>query len=253
MNRIALWVTYEGTAFSGYQVQPGKRTVQGELERALTMIHRGEPIRVHASGRTDTGVHAKGQILHFDSSLSIPALRWPKAVNSCLPADIRVMKAAHVSANFHARFDAQKKQYRYRVLATAEEDVFRRHTAYHVPYQIDLEAMQEAAQYLIGTYDFSSFCAANTDVQDKVRTLYELNIEREQDEIVFRLIGSGFLYNMVRIIVGTLLEVGAGKRDPAEMVSIRDAKDRLFAGKTAPGHGLFLWEVSYESLLFLKE
>ncbi|TWI53655.1 tRNA pseudouridine(38-40) synthase TruA [Halalkalibacter nanhaiisediminis] len=250
MNRVVLRVAYEGTAFSGYQVQPGKRTVQSEIEQAFMKIHKGEAIRVHSSGRTDTGVHARGQILHFDTSLTIPTERWPKALNSMLPDDIRVMEAGYVSKDFHSRYDAQKKHYRYRVLAAREEDVFRRNITYHVPYAIDLTRMQEAAEHLIGRYDFSSFCAANTDVQDKVRTLYEITIEREQDEIIFNLIGNGFLYNMVRIIVGTLLEVGAGKREPVELINIRDAKNRTYAGKTAPGHGLFLWQVYYETSLF---
>lgn len=231
-------------------MQPAKRTVQGEVESALMLIHKGESIRVHASGRTDTSVHARGQVLHFDSFLSIAASRWPKALNSCLPADIRVMAAAYVPADFHARLDANKKHYRYRALVAPNEDVFRRNVAYHIPYSIDMKTMQKAARYLIGTHDFTSFCSTKTEVQDKVRTLYELTIVREQDEIVFNLIGNGFLYNMVRVIVGTLLEIGAGKREPEELVRIRDARDRSFAGKTAPGHGLFLWKVVYERPLF---
>lgn len=250
MNRIAISLAYEGTSFSGYAVQPHMRTVQGEVESALMKIHKGEIIRVVAAGRTDTGVHAKEQVLHFDSPLVLETSQWSKALNSCLPADIRVMAVAHVAATFHARYDAHVRHYRYRVLATRSEDVFRRNVTYHVPYSIDIEAMQKAAKQLVGTYDFTSFCVANTAVQDRTRTLYELSIQSVQDEIVFIVAGNGFLHNMVRIIVGTLLDIGTGKREEGDIIEIRDAKNRIYAGKTAPGHGLFLWGVDYETTLF---
>ncbi|NEU32495.1 tRNA pseudouridine(38-40) synthase TruA [bacterium LRH843] len=250
MNRVALCIAYDGTLFSGYQVQPRKRTVQAELERALAQIHKGQEISVIASGRTDTGVHARAQVVHFDSFLSIEASKWPKALNSLLPADVRISKAAIVRDDFHARFDAVIRQYHYRVLARKEGDVFRRNMAYHFPYKIDMEAMQLAARHLIGTYDFSSFCSSKTDVVDKVRTLHDISITCEADEIIFTITGNGFLHNMVRIIIGTLLEIGTGKRTPEELVSIRDARDRTSAGKTAPGHGLYLLQVTYESPLF---
>ncbi|KHF38994.1 tRNA pseudouridine(38-40) synthase TruA [Halalkalibacter okhensis] len=250
MKRVALWVTYEGTSFSGYQVQPNGRTVQEEIERAVSRIHKGEQIRIHSSGRTDTGVHARGQVVHFDSMLSIPAERWPKALNACLPDDIRIIEACYVASDFHARYHAVKKEYRYRVLLRQEGDVFRRNTSHHVPYHISVPRMQEAAQTLIGTHDFSSFCAANTSVVDKVRTLFTISIEQDRDELIFKLVGSGFLYNMVRIIVGTLLEIGSGKREVHELAFILSAKDRTHAGKTAPGTGLFLWKVDYNEPIF---
>jgi tRNA pseudouridine38-40 synthase len=250
VKRVALWVTYEGTSFSGYQVQPNSRTVQEEIERAVSRIHKGEQIRIHSSGRTDTGVHARGQVVHFDSTLAIPADRWPKALNACLPDDIRVIEASYVASDFHSRYHAVKKEYRYRVLLGQEGDVFRRNVTYHVPYKVSISQMQKAAQTLIGTHDFSSFCAANTSVVDKVRTLFAISIEQEHDELVFKLVGSGFLYNMVRIIVGTLLEIGAEKREVNELAAILSAKDRTIAGKTAPGSGLFLWKVSYAEPIF---
>ncbi|ARK28548.1 tRNA pseudouridine synthase A [Halalkalibacter krulwichiae] len=253
LKRVALWVMYDGTAFSGYQVQPGKRTVQLEVEKALRTLHKGTDVRVHASGRTDTGVHARGQVLHFDSPLMIPTERWPKAINSCLPEDVRIIEASYVQADFHSRYAAVKKEYRYRVFTPKHPDVWRRNTTFHFPYSIDFERVKKAASYLLGTHDFSSFCASNTDVQDKVRTLYELEVCKQGDEIVFRLVGSGFLYNMVRIIVGTLLEVGIGKRVPDELATILEAEDRTKAGKTAPGNGLFLWKVSYEYEIFSDE
>ncbi|WP_088106071.1 tRNA pseudouridine(38-40) synthase TruA [Halalkalibacter urbisdiaboli] len=250
MTRIACKVAYDGTGFSGYQVQPGKRTVQAELERCLQVIHKGESIKVFASGRTDAAVHAKGQVIHFDSSLSIPEKQWPKAINACLPPDIRVMEAVFVDDEFHARFSVKQKEYRYRVSHTKAADVFTRNFSYHHPFNLNIDAMRDGAFYLVGTYDFSSFCAAKTEVQDKVRTLFKLEIEENDEELVFILVGNGFLYNMVRIIVGTLLEIGAGKRSPIEMMAIRDGQNRDLAGKTVPGHGLYLWDVKYDYPVF---
>ncbi|MFC0469713.1 tRNA pseudouridine(38-40) synthase TruA [Halalkalibacter kiskunsagensis] len=250
MRRVALWITYEGTHFSGYQVQPNSRTVQEEIEKALSKIHKGETIRIYSSGRTDSGVHARGQVVHFDSSLDIPLIRWPKAINACLPSDIRIIEANHVSETFHSRYHAIKKEYHYRVLVRQEGDVFRRNLTHHITYPVNIERMQKAAEHLIGKHDFSSFCAANTDVKDKVRTLFDISIVLDQDEIVFKLVGNGFLYNMVRIIVGTLLEIGALKREVDELLLILQAMDRTVAGKTAPGNGLYLWRVSYENSIF---
>ncbi len=250
MKRVALLLAYEGTHFVGYQVQPNRRTVQGELEQALQRLHKGHNVRVYSSGRTDTGVHARAQVVHFDTALTLEDWQWPKALNSCLPDDVRILEAAHVHSDFHARFDCRKRQYRYRVLRSKQPDVFRRQLVYHVPYSLSVESMQRAATHLTGTHDFTSFCSADSSVEDKVRTLYEATITEDGDELIFLLTGSGFLHNMVRIIVGTLLEVGAGKRSPDEMATIIAAKDRKAAGKTAPGHGLFLWGVSYENSPF---
>ncbi|WP_332696662.1 tRNA pseudouridine(38-40) synthase TruA [Halalkalibacter lacteus] len=250
MRRVALWVTYEGTHFSGYQVQPNGRTIQEEIEKALSKIHKGEHIRIFSSGRTDAGVHARGQVVHFDSALTIPLSRWPKAINACLPDDIRIIEASYVSEEFHSRYEAIKKEYHYRVLLNQEGDVFRRNLTHHVTYPVSIVRMQKAAELLIGKHDFSSFCAANTGVKDKVRTLYNVSIVSERDELVFKVVGNGFLYNMVRIIVGTLLEIGAGKREVNDLSKVLQAKDRTLAGQTAPGSGLFLWKVSYEYSIF---
>ncbi len=250
MNRIALLLAYDGTDFFGYQVQPNRRTVQGVIEEALTKIHKGERIRVYSSGRTDTGVHARSQVVHFDSPLQLHDQQWKKALNSLLPEDVRVLNAAYAPSDFHARFDCKEREYRYRLLRSEEPDVFRRRYTYHFPHPLSIDAMKEAARYLVGTHDFSSFCSANASVEDKVRTIYEINLFEEDDELVFQLRGNGFLHNMVRIIVGTLLEVGVGKRTPENVKSILLKKDRTLAGKTAPGHGLYLWAVRYEIDLF---
>ena len=241
-------IEYIGTNFAGYQVQPNGRTVQEELELALSKLHKGLPIKVAASGRTDAGVHAKGQVIHFDSSLGIPGERWSKAINTMLPQDIRVVSSQFVPSDFHARYTTTGKQYRYKVIK--REDIFMRNRAHFVPMALNVDAMKEAASHLVGTYDFSSFCAANTSVIDKVRTITTCEIHEDHDELLFILAGDGFLYNMVRIAVGTLLEVGTGKRSPHEMETIIAAKSRESAGKTAPAHGLYLWSVSYAETLF---
>ncbi|GMB10032.1 tRNA pseudouridine(38-40) synthase TruA [Thermolongibacillus altinsuensis] len=247
MRRIKCIIAYDGTNFAGYQIQQNKRTVQGELERALAIIHKGEAVRVYASGRTDATVHAYGQVIHFDSPLTIPEERWAKALNALLPDDIVVKEAAEVSPSFHARFSAKAKEYRYRVRTAQEPDVFLRNYVYHYPYSLNHEAIQKALTFLIGTHDFTSFCSAKTDVEDKVRTIYEANMIVEKDEVVFQLIGNGFLYNMVRIIAGTMLEVGIGKIKAEDIPHILEKKDRSLAGKTAPGHGLYLWKVYYDN------
>lgn len=246
--RLKCTISYDGHLFNGYQVQPGKRTVQDELEKALAVLHKSKDrISVVSSGRTDSGVHAAGQVIHFDTPLSIPAERWPYALNALLPDDIAVKQAEIADDGFHARFSAVKKEYRYFVYTEKHPDVFKRHYAYHFSYQLNVQSMREAAKQLIGTHDFTSFCAAKTEVQDKVRTIYELDWTETDDGLQMRITGSGFLYNMVRIIAGTLLDAGIGKISPDDVKSMLAAKDREAAGRTAPGHGLYLWNVYYDN------
>ncbi|WP_102349472.1 tRNA pseudouridine(38-40) synthase TruA [Bacillus sp. Marseille-P3661] len=244
MNRLKCTISYDGTSFAGFQVQPKQRTVQGEIERALKKIHKTDEIpRIAASGRTDAGVHAHGQVIHFDSPLT--GINWARALNTLLPEDIIVDEVESVPTSFHARFDVIKKEYRYFLLNSQKNYVFRRNYCYHYPYRIELDAIKAAADYLIGTHDFTSFCSTKTDKQDKIRTIYTIDVIEEAGEIVFRFVGDGFLYNMVRIMVGTLLKVGQGKIKPEEIKGILDKKDRETAGKTVPGHGLHLWKVWY--------
>ncbi|AUZ37002.1 tRNA pseudouridine(38-40) synthase TruA [Bacillus stercoris] len=246
--RLKCTISYDGHLFNGYQVQPGKRTVQDELEKALAVLHKSkERIPVVSSGRTDSGVHAAGQVIHFDTPLAIPAERWPYALNALLPDDIAVKQAEIADDGFHARFSAVKKEYRYFVYTEKHPDVFKRHYAYHFSYRLNVQDMREAAKHLIGTHDFTSFCAAKTEVQDKVRTIYELDWTETDDGLQMRITGSGFLYNMVRIIVGTLLDAGIGKISPDDVKTMLEAKDREAAGRTAPGHGLYLWNVYYDN------
>lgn len=245
MNRLKCTIAYDGTHFSGFQVQPNGRTVQGEIERALCKLHKGEEIRIHPSGRTDAGVHAHGQVIHFDSPLSIPIDRWQTALNTLLPDDIVALTIESVNTDFHARYNVVKKEYRYFLLNQKERDVFRKNHSYYYPYPINLDRIIEATEYLLGTHDFTSFCSTKSDKENKVRTIEEIEIWKDGNEIVFRFVGNGFLYNMVRIIVGTLLKVGQGKLSPEDIKVILEKKDRQAAGKTAAAHGLHQWRVWY--------
>ncbi|MBT2698325.1 tRNA pseudouridine(38-40) synthase TruA [Bacillus sp. ISL-40] len=246
MARYKCIISYDGSGFSGYQVQPNKRTVQSVLEDVLSKMHKGDMVKVVGSGRTDAGVHAKGQVIHFDSPLLIPADKWEKALNSMLPEDISVLKVVPVTESFHARFDAKGKEYRYVLHLSQKRDPFQRKFAYQYPYRLNLQAMEQASKLFLGTHDFTSFCAAKTEVVDKVRTIESIDFTRKDESLTIRFVGNGFLYNMVRILVGTLLEVGSGERSPEDIPIILAHKDRRLSGKTAPGHGLYLWEVFYE-------
>lgn len=245
--KVKCTVSYDGSQFYGYQVQPNKRTVQSEIEEALTKLHKGEEVKIFASGRTDAGVHAVGQVFHFDTKLRIPEVRWPLALNSLLPEDIVITSASYVEPEFHARFDVVKKEYRYILNQEEIKDVFKRKYCFHYPYKLDLQSIEKACDLLSGTHDFTSFCAAKTEVEDKVRTLYSIDVIKEDNEIIFCFIGSGFLYNMVRILVGTLLEIGQGIKSFEDIPAILKGRDRRLSGKTVPGHGLYLWKVYYDN------
>lgn len=247
--RLRAIISYDGSQFSGYQVQPGKRTVQLEIERVLETIHKGDVVKIVASGRTDAGVHATGQVIHFDSPLTFPLDRWVTALNVQLPRDIRILSVEQVSDDFHARYHAVGKTYRYIWSISEIHSPFERDFSVHAErYKLDISSMQKAAQHLIGTHDFSSFCAANTNVNDFVRTIYSINFEvkKETQQLHMIISGSGFLYNMVRIIAGTLWEVGIRKKTVEGIPDILLACARKEAGKTAPAHGLYLEKVVYD-------
>jgi len=246
MRRLKVIISYDGTHFSGYQVQPGERTVQAELERVLTIMHKGEKIKVTASGRTDAKVHATGQTLHFDTPLAIPTDKYRKALNVQLPRDIRVLSVEEVVHDFHARYSVTGKRYRYIWSCERVQSPFRRHfTVETNGVKPNVDAMQEAAKAIIGTHDFSCFCAANTSVKDKVRTVTTLQFEWHGEELHMVIEGTGFLYNMVRIIAGTLWEVGVGRRAIDNVALVIASEDRDKAGKTAPPQGLYLEKVFY--------
>ncbi len=244
MKRIKCIISYDGSLFSGYQVQVDKRTVQGEIEAVLTKMHK-TAVKVIASGRTDAGVHAYGQVIHFDTTLDIPAARWVQALNAMLPHDISVLSAEYAEPSFHARYDAKGKTYRYVIDLRKIRDPLKRNYSFHYPHDINVERIEKAIPYIVGTHDFSSFCAANTNVLDKVRTVYSIQCLLEGNQLTLTYSGNGFLYNMVRILTGTLVEIGNGKRKPEEMKDIISAMDRGAAGKTAPAQGLYLQEVYY--------
>ncbi|RDI38976.1 tRNA pseudouridine(38-40) synthase TruA [Falsibacillus pallidus] len=248
MQRYKCIIAYDGTNFSGYQIQPEGRTVQGELEKALGKLHKQQAVKVTGSGRTDAGVHAKGQVIHFDSPLNIPEDRWVKALNSMLPDDAGILSVEKASPDFHARFSAVGKEYRYKISLGRTKDPFNRNYVCPFPFALDWKAMEEAASHLIGTHDFTSFCSAKSEVEDKVRTIHSIKLfESGEDEITFQFIGNGFLYNMVRILTGTILEAGSGKINPNDLPKILNSKNRDMAGKTAPAKGLYLWKVFYDN------
>lgn len=246
MQRVLATLSYDGSNFHGYQRQTNDRSVQGEVERALRKIHKADSWPSTSSGRTDAGVHGICQPVHFDTNLSIPEDRWPMALNSLLPDDIHVLHCQYVPETFHARYDALGKEYVYYVNTSTQRNVFKRHYVNHLSKKLDLDSMKKAASNLVGTHNFTSFSSPKTDVVDKVRTIYTIDIVQNGPNWTFRFIGSGFLYQMVRVLVGTLLEVGKGDRKSSQIEEILQAENRSLAGKTAPACGLYLSQVFYE-------
>ena len=238
-------VSYDGTNFSGYQSQPGMRTVQAEIDKALVKLHKDPTSHAVASGRTDAGVHALGQVIHFDTPLDIGD-RWLMALNVLLPKDVRITEIERVEDDFHARYGAKGKTYQYKWSYGKLQSPFDRNFTVHLGNSDpDIERMNAGAAYLIGTHDFTSLCSAKTATTNKVRTIRKLTLERQQDELILEVEGDGFLYNMVRTIAGVLLAVGIGWDEPEDIQKILEAKDRQSAGKTAAAHGLYLMEVTY--------
>ena len=244
--RIKATVAYDGTNFSGYQSQPNMRTVQSDIDKALRKMHKDDTIHSVASGRTDAGVHALGQVIHFDTPLSLTEESWVTALNVLLPKDIRILTAQQVSVEFHARYSAKGKTYQYRWSRKPIHSPFERNYSVHLgKWNPDIERMKEGAVRLLGTHDFTSFCSAKTATSSKVRTIRSLEIVEEGHELVLTIEGDGFLYNMVRTIAGVLYAVGIGWDEPRDVTEILQARDRKRAGKTAPAHGLYLMSVTY--------
>lgn len=243
MKRVRLTVAYDGTAYSGWQVQPNGRTIEGELNWALSDLF-GEAIEVIGASRTDAGVHALGNIAVFDTAARMPAEKIAYALNQRLPEDIRIRRSEEVAADFHPRKCQSIKTYEYRIYHDRFPLPTRRLYTHYSYADFDILAMQEAAAYLTGEHDFQSFCASGSQAETTVRTIYAAEVFEEGKEIVIRISGGGFLYNMVRIIAGTLMAVGQGAYPPEHMREIIRARDRSAAGPTAPARGLTL--VSYE-------
>lgn len=247
MKRVLLVVAYDGTAYNGWQLQPGAATIEGELNSALSRL-LCEEIRVIGASRTDSGVHALCNIAVFDTNARIPAEKISYALNQRLPEDIRIQKSMEVASDFHPRHCNSKKTYEYRILNREFSLPTRRLYAHFTYVPLDAELMRRGAAYLIGEHDFKSFCAAAAVVETTVRTITDVQVERINEEIVIRVSGTGFLYNMVRIIAGTLMEVGRGNYPPEKVQEILEAKDRQAAGPTAPACGLTLVKYEFEDL-----
>ena len=249
MKRIKLVVAYDGTNYRGWQLQPNGVTIEEMLNRALTDLLR-EPITVIGASRTDSGVHARGNIAVFDTNSRIPAEKFAIGLNHYLPEDIRVQKSDEVESDYHPRYRNTEKTYEYTILNTKINLPTYSRYSYHVYHPLDFEAMKEAAAFLVGEHDFSAFCSAGSQVKSKVRTIYEVSLDKQKamgcnggEVIRIRVRGNGFLYNMVRIIAGTLVEVGEARRSLADVKQALSTGERKKAGPTAPPEGLVLVEI----------
>lgn len=244
MVNVKLTIQYDGTNYCGWQKQKNGNSIQEEIERAIKLV-TGERVNLIGSGRTDSGVHAKGQVANFLTNSNIPVDRFKFALNSKLPRDISIIDSRKVDKNFHSRFDALGKRYQYIIYNRKIRNPLYRNFAYHVPYFLDYKEMEKATKYFLGTQDFSSFMASNSSVKTTIRTIYNFTIKRREDLIIFSIEGNGFLYNMVRIIIGTLVEIGSGKLKSDSISYIIHSKNRGRAGHTAPPQGLYLDKVFY--------
>ncbi len=239
-----LVLAYDGTDFYGYQVQNDDRTVQKVLEDAIYKL-TGEKVKSVASGRTDSGVHAEGQVVHFDTNSTIPQNKFKDALNSLLDSDVRVLKSKEVNPTFHARYDAKSKVYKYVINNSQVENPLTNRYATFYPYKIDFDKINDAIKEIVGTHDFKCFLASGSQVKNTIRTIEYIKVAKKGKQITFTIKGNGFLYNMVRIIVGTLLEISQGRLSTADLKNAIETKDRKLAGKTMPANGLRLYKVYY--------
>lgn len=244
MKRIKLTVAYDGTDYCGWQIQPNGITVEEVLNKALSCL-TGEDIAVIGASRTDAGVHAEGNVAVFDTGSSIPPERFAYALNPLLPEDIVVTGSEEVAPDWHPRYQDSVKIYEYRILNREMPDPLRRRDAWHVSFPLDIDRMRLAAAHFVGEHDFRNFCNIHTGAKTTVRTVFKLELEQKDGLITIRISGNGFLYNMVRIITGTLVEVGRGFRSPEEIKELLDAERRGRAGATAPARGLVLKKIEY--------
>ena len=245
MRNLKLTLQYDGTRYRGWQTQQGKGpTIQETLEERIEKITGVRP-KLISAGRTDSGVHACGQVANFNTEHTIACDSFLRAINSIPPHDIIISHAEDVPEDFHARYRAKEKHYRYRILNSPVNDPFQMPFSWHIPYRLDMEKMKEAAKVFVGENDFTSFRGAGCGAKTTVRNLKRLKISRREDMIDLDFLGTGFLRHMVRNIVGTLVEVGRGKTAPEEVKGILAARNRCIAGPTAPAQGLFLMSVTY--------
>lgn len=244
-RRILLTLSYDGTEYAGWQYQENALSVQEKVEEILSAIEK-TPMRIVGASRTDAGVHAQGQRAHFDTFSRIPTDKYPFALNALLPSDIRVNKAAQVADTLHARFSARRKEYRYLIDNRRHANALTQRFAAHVPLHLDAEKMHQSAQTLVGVHDFAAFEASGGTAKTTVRTIESVSVKRENNLVELRITGNAFLYNMVRIIAGTLIQIGQEKLPPDAFSQAIAHKDRLLLGPTAPAKGLTLYSIDYE-------
>jgi len=243
-KNIKLTIEYDGTDYAGWQIQDNAITIQQVIQEALEKL-TGDQVKLVGSGRTDSGVHALGQVANFFTRSTIPSDRFDHALNSILPSDIRVLSSQQVPLDFHARYSAKEKTYRYQMLVNTHGSAIVNRFYYHVRPPLDIEAMKRACKAFIGTHDFAAMQATGSAVKSTIRTIYEADLKEDKDRLYFLVRGNGFLYNMVRIMVGTLIEVGRGKIKDTDIPDILRSGKRERAGFTAPAKGLFLDRVYY--------
>lgn len=245
LKNIKLVIEYDGKEFNGWQKQPNKLNIQGTIEQAIKTI-TGEEVELNASGRTDRGVHSLGQVANFKTNYDLPIEKWPLALNANLKKSIVIKSAEEVDEKFHSRLSCKKKTYRYVINNSKCGTAIYRNLETHIPQKLNIEKMQDAIKYFEGEHDFKAFRASGTSSKSSVRVIYEAKvIKMPEERIYIELTGNGFLYNMVRIISGTLVDVGLGKIEPKGILEIIESKERTKAGKTLPPQGLYLVKVEY--------
>lgn len=245
MKRILLTIEYDGSRYCGWQKQPNQKTIQGEIEDAIKKV-LGIDIEIFGSGRTDAGVHALNQKAHFDLSLPVPTEKIPKILNSVLPEDINIKDVKEVDKNFHARFSQKKKYYLYKISNCDRKNAFMAYKTGKIKDKLDIDKMRECANWIKGEHDFRGFCSANTCSENFIRKIYDIKIEKIEDYIYVTVCGNGFLYNMVRIIVGTLVDYSLGLLNYDNIFDALQNGKRASAGRTMPAGGLYLKDVDYE-------
>lgn len=244
MKRIKLTVAYDGTNYSGWQIQPNAPTVEQVLDSAVYAL-TGENVHVTGASRTDAGVHGLGNVAVFDTESTIPGGRFSYALNRYLPEDVSIQESRQVADTFHPRHCNTRKTYEYKILNTTFPVPQLRNYSWHVPGKLDVDKMQEAAELLVGEHDFKSFCCVRTQTETTIRHIYSLNVRREGDFVILSITGNGFLYNMVRIIAGTLVQIGKGQLCSDDIKKMLELRDRTVAGQTAPPQGLTLMKIEY--------
>ena len=240
MKNIKLTIEFDGSNFCGWQKQPKGRTVQETIEKAIFKA-TNEQIEINGSSRTDSGVHAKSMVANFFTNSTIPSEKFREAINVRLPEDVSIIKSEEVAENFHARYSSKGKTYSYTIINRYERLSLGHQYLYHYRYPLDFNKMEEACKYFVGTHDFRAFMSPGSSIKTTIRTIYELYLKRDGDKIQIFITGNGFLYNMVRIIVGTLLKVGNGKIKPEEIESIIKEGNRKRAGMCVPASGLIVY------------